>query len=495
VLRNQIFISYSHKDRRWLEDLRTSLKPYLRGSSILAWDDTMIKAGDDWREKINQALASARVAVLLMSPDFLASDFIYMKELPYLMEADSYKKIRVFAVAVRPCAWKTAPLESKKWANNPEKPLSIIGKPERDRELDRISQEITSYLATQAFYPPNDFVAPHVETVKIVSQSAREELNVLREFLHDPRIQMKVETFKASFMTSYRSIDRLAYYKGLHDLLHTLQIRCYNYLTYLIPDIRKAPDDLSVWGPVIGAEIALQKVSSGFIKAAGQTSRGCTEPFWLPKLIQDLKVLSQAIEQNNVEEIDIAIKPIYRVLATETSNINARLVGVAEGLPLKELKESLATVRDCIHAMGVNPTAFERLADGVQAIIKLSKSLDMMIASHNRWQYIDNHLRRIERNISSDFSELENSWDELKMLAETQCDGCEEEWAQSLKRDIAKLDQALSDRKADRIRYWFERFKSKANERFYEVDVDLKDLCDQLLKVCERLTTIWEVVR
>ena len=82
-----VFVSYSHKDKRWLDRLVTMLRPYVQRNGISLWNDRDIQPGSRWRGAIAEGLNRARVALLLVSPDFLASDFIQQQELPALLAA------------------------------------------------------------------------------------------------------------------------------------------------------------------------------------------------------------------------------------------------------------------------------------------------------------------------------------------------------------------------------------------------------------------------
>src|SRR5262249_9949797 len=96
--RHGVFVSYSHHDREWLELLRIHLKPMLGSEAI--WDDTMIPAGASWSDEIERAIASARVAVLLVTSDWLASSFIVNNELPRIIKRHE-QGLTISWVAVR----------------------------------------------------------------------------------------------------------------------------------------------------------------------------------------------------------------------------------------------------------------------------------------------------------------------------------------------------------------------------------------------------------
>jgi TIR domain. len=131
--RTRVFISYSRKDKRYLDELHTQLKFYERQHLIDFWDDTKIRPGARWREELNQALQSARVGVLLVSADFLDSDFINEYELPPLLEAAKNEGTKIISVMLKPCAYKYTELAEIQIANDPSRPLNSISKAQREK--------------------------------------------------------------------------------------------------------------------------------------------------------------------------------------------------------------------------------------------------------------------------------------------------------------------------------------------------------------------------
>jgi internalin A len=140
--RDQIFISYSRADREWLNRLQVMLVPLVRAGRIHIWDDTRIEPGTRWREEISEALASARVAVLLVTPEFLASEFISRDELPVILEATRRDGLKLIWIAVKASLYQKTELVGYQAVNDPSRPLDTLTSAELGAELVRIAEAI-----------------------------------------------------------------------------------------------------------------------------------------------------------------------------------------------------------------------------------------------------------------------------------------------------------------------------------------------------------------
>ena len=103
-----IFVSYSHADEKWRKEFDTTSKPLSRQEKIKFWSDRDIKAGE-WKAQIESAMQDAVAALLLVSANFLASDFIAETELPYLMQAYEQRALMIFWMLLEPCDYRRFP--------------------------------------------------------------------------------------------------------------------------------------------------------------------------------------------------------------------------------------------------------------------------------------------------------------------------------------------------------------------------------------------------
>jgi hypothetical protein len=145
-MRNQLFISYSHEDRRWLAELKKYLAPLLRGHSTDEWDDTKLRAGDRWLESIENALASAKVAVLLVSANYLASDFIASREMPPILAAQAANGLRMIWIPVSASAYSATPINDFQAACDPSRPLDSLTPAHRASIFVKIAKLIVDAL-------------------------------------------------------------------------------------------------------------------------------------------------------------------------------------------------------------------------------------------------------------------------------------------------------------------------------------------------------------
>jgi len=148
---HDLFVSYSHKDTFWLKKLEQALKPVLRNATI--WSADNIEVGKKWAAEINEAIAGARVAVLLVSPDFLASDFIMHVELPLLLQRAEQEGMPVIWIPLKHAYFEGTRLTDYQAAWDPERPLKGLSDSDLDQALVDIARKIHQALKESRSIP------------------------------------------------------------------------------------------------------------------------------------------------------------------------------------------------------------------------------------------------------------------------------------------------------------------------------------------------------
>jgi len=121
----EIFYSYSHKDEELRDLLETHLSLLKRSGLIQGWHDRRISAGAEWEGSINECLESAGIILLLVSADFLASDYCYDKEMLLAMKRHEEGAASVIPIILRKCDWSDAPFGKLQALPKDGKPIKI----------------------------------------------------------------------------------------------------------------------------------------------------------------------------------------------------------------------------------------------------------------------------------------------------------------------------------------------------------------------------------
>jgi hypothetical protein len=144
--RTQVFISYSHLDKKYLQELTRQFKPLI--DRINFWDDTKIEAGQKWNTEIKSQIEKAKIAILLISADFFNSDFIAKNELPPLLKLAEDGGAKILSVILKPCLWEEYPQINQYQAiNNPKKPISSLDKNSRELVWVELARNVKKMMS------------------------------------------------------------------------------------------------------------------------------------------------------------------------------------------------------------------------------------------------------------------------------------------------------------------------------------------------------------
>lgn len=327
-------------------------------------------------------------------------------------------------------------------------------------------------------------------------------LLALRELMqHSSDVRTDGIAFQTDFRAAREQIVRLSDYKKLHDLLHRLQFYCYNDMAQAALRFPKenAIYDLTYYALTLGDIVAeLRRVAARSTLPREETS-------WVDDVAAAKVDLNAALDRRDEELLKRVIWCLKRVLDTQPSLINKLLNHTASVLRLSSLTEALARFCNGFSSLDLDAGKVQQFEEGVAGLRQLDQGVIALTDEHNRWQKLDLELRLIAATLDGgrfrrskripkvDFSDLVMSWPDVKARAEQLCLNTADEWAQDLQKESRGLDDALAAGNPKMIMLSFRGFQRRVADRFFQVDVDLKALCDDLRQIGAPLALVLEM--
>lgn len=142
-----VIVSYSRNDLPFFEELSAHLSLLQHKGLIHIWHEGRIRAGDAWRDAIMSQIQSSDIFVLLVSGDFLASDFVWENELKLILARQKLGKAIILPIIIRPCLWQQSPIAKFQVLPADGRPVSLSPNPDRTwvaiaRHIEKVARSI-----------------------------------------------------------------------------------------------------------------------------------------------------------------------------------------------------------------------------------------------------------------------------------------------------------------------------------------------------------------
>ena len=141
----EVFCCYAREDQEMLTYLRKHLAPLERQGQITIWSDTNLNAGVEWEKELHQHLESADIVLLLISPDFMASDYCYSTEMARAIARHNEGSAQVIPILLRATFWQNAPFAKLQIIPTNAKPITSW--PDRDDAFHDVTIQVNQVVS------------------------------------------------------------------------------------------------------------------------------------------------------------------------------------------------------------------------------------------------------------------------------------------------------------------------------------------------------------
>ncbi len=217
----EVFCCYACEDQEMLVQLKKHLAPLERQGLITIWSDTNLTAGVEWEKELHKHLESADIFLLLISPDFMDSDYCYSTEMGRAIERHNEGCVVVIPILLRPTFWQNASFAELQIIPTEAKP--VTNWPNRDDAFHHITEQIYRTVSAFSSHQPlteaktglvedsrHAEFAPHrqQQTVRFADEKNRQEIKAQRKQFCVP-ILISIHEFAPMVATLREAHDNL----------------------------------------------------------------------------------------------------------------------------------------------------------------------------------------------------------------------------------------------------------------------------------------------
>ena len=350
------------------------------------------------------------------------------------------------------------------------------------RNADEVDGRLFTFDKSAGKAQPNN-------EVQIDAGASDDELIAALKRAVDPLLSERsvgraLRPYVGDFQVCIDQLQAMGDYKDIHDALHQLYLFCF---VPLRSQLHEMIQDQVVLSTMQREESDARKLVAGMQRIAQR--RVTDEDLdWVPKMVNLEAELRAGLEAVNPATVRRAIDRLARLFEDQPTHVNDLLVHAAEALRLDKLREAMGVAQEIVR-QSLDETEGSAVARGALAAKRLEKRLEALLLEHRRWQSLDGDLRDV-RQLLLDVGDVDGflaEWPEISAGLGRLCEGRTSDDVMSLKTSCAQLDALvgvwrapLSDDAAATLRGAYRRCDTDANQRFFNVDSDVRTLCSQL---------------
>ena len=269
-----------------------------------------------------------------------------------------------------------------------------------------------------------------------------------------------------------------------------MQYQCYDRL---VREASRFPDDDLVRDNLAGYEATLRKICLAVRRVFSPPRFAQAETAELQiELETAWGELQSALETWERGPLEQATYGLFGVLNFYPAKINSQLTEAAHALRLQGLLNAMQTI--CARLNSPASAQVRQFQAGTLELVNLENLLQAYLSEHDKWQRVDGLLRQV-RDTAPDFpAQMRQVWPRLKTTSEAISKTLPESMAEELNAALAKLGQQLSVDDLPRLRDSFLRYRRWTGWRFFEVDKELKNLCESLRLIGQPLAAILQLL-